>query len=350
MHHCPFAPIIGYLAAAVATVLAADTGVDLKGKVVAAGGNGIGGARVLLLAAGSSDTTDASGAFRIVADQTPLIRPDGGIHAPSADRDIEVFDVAGRLSGLYGRTPLYADGANGGKAGNSGVGPRGPALAKTSAVVDTLFITRAGFRGRKVPVPDYRMDLDTISLQPETAAFEIRKPAERTLTCGATTSKVLDMDLLCESANDSLHADIYVQSRPTSCVGFTGIGYTAERGWIRTTNGIQPLPQATYEGGGNNKNDRVSFSWNGKFYSFYHSTFGTGGRSCAPPDCMQTCQDKDCRTVLYDGCKRTTCAAPALRTQCVAVKPDGSVPERLDPWKQPAARPLLPCGGDALCK
>jgi hypothetical protein len=229
-----------------------------------------------------------------------------------------------------------------------------PGLAKSAAAVDTLLITCKGFRSEKIPVPDYRMELDTIRLQPESDGFEIRKPSERTLTCGTSTPKVFDMDMVCESGNDSLHASVYVQSVPVSCGPLSALNYTVEAAWIKVAEGIQPLTQVLYDGGGNHKNDRIVFEWKGKFYSFYHSSFGFGWRACAPLDCMQICEDKECRTVLYDGCNRTTCAGPpALKVVCAVVTTKGTVPELLDPWRQQSGTPVyprLPCNGDPVCQ
>ncbi len=335
-----------------AGIASAQPSIDLKGKVMA-GDSGVGGARVSLLVAKASDTTDASGAFRILAEPASVSRPKVRSNPmPIADPEVEIFDASGRLllmsreTGNLSTPPLR-------QVETNRAAPQ-VSLAKSAALLDTLLITRSGFKARKVPVSSYRMDLDTLKLQPETQDFEIRKLTERTLQCRETSVPSLDLDLVCESDNDSLLASVYVQSKPVSCGALSAINYTVESAWIKTSEGIQPLSQVIYDGGGNHRNDRITFAWKGKFFSFYHSSFGFGWRACASPDCMQICQDKECRTILYDGCHRATCASPpALKVRCAKVKLDGTVPARLDPWAKQegvANYPLLPCGGDPVCK
>lgn len=335
-----------------ASMASAEPSIDLKGKVVA-GESGIGGARVSLLVAKASDTTDASGAFRILAEPASVSRPKVRSNPmPIADPEVEIFDASGRLLFMSREagnlsTPLIR------QIETNRAKPL-VSLPKSAALIDTLLITRSGFQARKVPVSSYRMDLDTLKLQAETEGFEIRKLTERILQCRETSVPSLDLDLVCESDNDSLLASIYVQSKPVSCGALSAINYTVENAWIKTAEGIRPLSQVIYDGGGNHQNDRITFAWKEKFFSIYHSSFGFGWRACASPDCMQICQDKECRTILYDGCHRATCASPpALKVKCAKVKPDGTVPALLDPWAKQegvANSPLLPCLGDGACK
>lgn len=383
MHPVRLSCAAGIIAAG--TALAADPAIDLRGKVVAAdGGKGVAGARATLLAAGASDTTDTSGVFRILANGMSILPPGGiGGHGRLAVGSLEIFDVSGRLIadgakdgdpradlrrrspamdrpplkavriGPLDGTPLYAGLPSGSAGRNADAASGAEPLAKTLAVADTLLVTHAGFRAAKVPVADYRMTLDTIRLQAEAGGFEIRKPAGHSIPCGSSTLQVLDADLLCESGNDSLQASVYVQSKPVACVGLSGAGYEVENAWIRTGEEVRPV-EAVYDGGGNHHNDRLTVSWNGKFYSFYHSSIGFGFRSCAPPDCMQICQDKECRAVLYDGCTRAACSAPpALKVSCAVVQSDGTVPGPIDPWtaiRPGTSNPMLPCAGDPVCK
>jgi hypothetical protein len=369
----------------IAAAAAAAPAIDLRGKVVAAaGGEPVAGALVSLLAAGVSDTTDADGVFHIVADRVAIRRPDAGPLGPiagwNAGRSLEVFDMSGRLiagTGEYGsstadpklrtdaqsappvkavrigiidHTPLYAELPSLRPSGNTATATRATALSKAAAAADTLLVARAGFLALKAPVPEYVMEIGTLRLEPGSAEFTIRKPTERSFTCGASTTTALDKDLVCDIENDALKASIYFQSKPVGCVGLGGETYAVENAWIKTDAGIEPLAEASYDGGGNHQNDRLGFAWKGKYFSLYHSSIGFGFRSCAAPDCMDVCTDVECRTVLRNGCGRSACAAqPALKTRCAVVQADGTVPERIDPWS-PLQTPHLPCGGDPLCR
>jgi hypothetical protein len=227
-------------------------------------------------------------------------------------------------------------------------------LAKAAATLDTLLITRAGYAPTKVAVANYLERLDSIPLQASSIGFEIRKPVAITIPCGTTTAQEYQMDMVCESDNSELQAAIYMQSRPTSCGPMSAVTYTVEKGWIQTAEGVVALEQMSYDGGGNHKNDRISFLWRGKYYSFYHSSIGFGFRACASPDCMQICQDLECRNVAMDGCVRPSCKSPPhLDVRCAVVKSDGTVPERVDAWttKVPGYDVYqLPCAGDTQCK
>jgi hypothetical protein len=252
--------------------------------------------------------------------------------------------------GIVDHTPLYAGWPSRRPSGNSAAGAHATALPKAAAAADSLQVTRAGFLAFKAPVPEYVMEIGTLRLEAGSAEFKIRKPTERSFTCGTSTTTALDKDLVCDIENDALKASIYFQSKPVGCVGLGGKTYAVENAWIKTDAGIEPLAEASYDGGGNHQNDRLGFAWKGKYYSLYHSSIGFGFRSCTAPDCMDVCTDVECRTVLQNGCGRSTCAAqPALKTRCAVVQADGTVPERIDPWS-PLQTPHLPCGGDALCR
>jgi hypothetical protein len=252
--------------------------------------------------------------------------------------------------GIVDHTPLYAGRPSRSPSGNSATEAHATALSKTAAAADTLLVARAGFLALKAPVPEYVMEIGTLRLEAGSAEFKIRKPTERSFTCGTSTTTGLDKDLVCDIENDALKASIYFQSKPVGCVGLGGKTYAVENAWIKTDAGIEPLAEASYDGGGNHQNDRLGFAWKGKYYSLYHSSIGFGFRSCTAPDCMDVCTDVACRTVLKNGCGRSTCAAqPALKTRCAVVQADGTVPERIDPWS-PLQTPHLPCAGDALCR
>jgi hypothetical protein len=366
------------------TIFSNGQSIDLTGKIVTSTGNGIGNAAVSLLKARLTDTTDASGVFRISGELLVVNHSvhQAGTHlVAGAIQGIDVFDCSGKLvkSVKIERERTISQFRN--SEIMSGVSLRiirvqtdigsfsyqivTPGkinsiepffreiepLLKTSAVVDTLFVTKPGFKSRKIAIQNLKMNVDTIQLQAASSEFEIRKPSERTLTC-QTTQKEYDVDYYCDCENDSLHATLYVQSRPESCGPMSAINYVVEKAWIKTSGGIEVLEEVLYNGGGNHHNDRLTFLWNKHYVSFYHSSTGFGWRVCTTPDCMQICKDAECRTILYDGCARTACASrPSLKVRCVQVNTDGTVPARFDPWIKSEGNPYpLPCAGDPLCK
>lgn len=365
-------------------VVSSGQSIDLTGKIVSTTGTGIGNAIVTLINAKLADTTDASGVFKITGEPMAVNHlVDHARHYPltGAIQGIDVFECSGKLVNSFKtedkRTiaQLYNSEMKSGisvriirvrtdigsfsyqvvmpgKNVSSEIGIQESAhLLKTAAIADTLLVTKAGYTTRKVAVPNLKMNIDTIQLQPASTEFEIRKPSESTLSC-LTTQKEYDVDLYCDCDNDSLHATIYVQTRPESCGPMSAVNYTVEKAWIKTSSGIEPLQEANYNGGGNHHNDRITFLWNKKYFSFYHSSTGFGWRVCATPDCMQICKDAECRTILYDGCARSACASrPSLKVRCVQVNTDGTVPQREDPWVKSESNPYpLPCAGDPLCK
>ncbi len=366
------------------TAISSGQSIDLAGKVVTTTGAGISNALVTLVNARLTDTTDASGVFRISGEPLAVNHP---VHKVSnhsvtgAIQGIDVFDYSGKLvksiktesqstitqlynsemkSGISVR--IIRVRTDNGSFSYQTVMPRknvfsesvfqeSAHLLKASTAADTLFVTKEGYKSRYVAVQNLKMNLDTIQLQAASAEFEIRKPSERTLTC-QTTQKVYDVDLFCDCENDSLHATIYAQTRPESCGPMSAINYTVEKAWIKTSSGIEPLEEVIYDGGGNHHNDRITFLWNKRYFSFYHSSFGFGWHACNSSDCMQICKDAECRTILFDGCARAACASrPALNVRCVKVNIDGTVPERVDPWTKSENNPHpLPCPGDPICK
>ncbi len=380
--------------------------IDLTGHVVDIRETGITNAVARLMAANISDTTDSSGDFHLVGntsslaeaagkDDNPFFTIEGNrIVFPRSIRTaaIELFDISGkkintaayngggsanRRIGLLTMIPhrtssLYLirvdDGlhrmvrtivAPGSASPGTTTSTQPAVLAKRSAASDTLVITKDGFAGKKMHITDFQKNLGTIQLLQEEDTFVIRVPEERTIQCRDEISGNLvdqqfwDVDYLCDCHNDSFQATIYVQARPDSCI-LRFAAYSVNAAWIKINGKIQPLPSASYNWGGNHHNDRLTFTYNGRIYSLYHASFGWGWRACAEPDCMQLCEDDQCRAIKTDGCGRQVCSdRPALKVTCVQVQNDGSVPPLLDPWVAQTGRdtyPLLPCRGDSRCQ
>ena len=127
----------------------------------------------------------------------------------------------------------------------------------------------------------------------------------------------------------------YIQATPVTCTMMWGpIPEYSVKAWLSNLQEeVVPLENPGYDFGGNHRNDSFWFSFDGKKLTYDHSSFGFGWRACQPMDCMRI-STSDGATVLQDGCtmERT------IPVTCVAVDPDGTVPELLDNFE--------PCAGD----
>jgi hypothetical protein len=379
--------------------------IDLRGHVVDIQDAGIKNAIAQLATEKVTDTTDSAGDFHLVGSVNTIAGASGenGNSFFSFDRNsivlsrnihnavIELFDISGkkifavRLVGNRGanrridilgliprqKSSLYIikidDGVHpsfrtivavsGGPSGSS-TAARREILAKRSAVIDTLVIAKDGYAGKKIGITDFKQNLGNIQLLREEDMFAIRAPKEKSLLCRGGNSgkgdtlRFYDIDLVCDCRNDSLQATIYVQTSPDSCVNYPYYGVV--NAWIKINGKVSPLQSAAYYYGGNHHNDQVVFSYGGHTFNLFHSSMGFGGRACAEPDCMQICEDAQCRTIKFNGCARQACSdRPTLKVTCVQVEINGSVPPLLDPWVAQIGYtdyPLLPCHGDSYCK
>jgi len=173
-----------------------------------------------------------------------------------------------------------------------------------------------------------------------TWGFPIRYPQKHTFACPDVGIPIPDLDALeadwlCTFTYDGASAALYVQADPTSCeVSMSGMPvFGASRGWI-AVDGAAPasVSETGYDWGGNHHNDSLTFTWNGKGFTVYHSSLGFGWRACQDMDCFQV---RDAAgTLLEDGCtmERTL---PAV---CRQVLEDGTWAELTDTF--------APCAGD----
>jgi len=187
--------------------------------------------------------------------------------------------------------------------------------------------------------------------------FPIRVPEARSVPIvgGVGTEVVLDWDHVCRIDDGELQTDIYIQASG-SYIDFEHGGQVIMEvvgAWCTHDDGVVPMP-ATYDLGGNHLVDRIQFELDGGVYVIWHSSFTATGRTCAPPDCVLSCQsDATFATCdpyggfLVDGCDRETGSGPPpIPVICVLVNADGTVPPLLDPWQMQTADPdypILPC-------
>ena len=160
--------------------------------------------------------------------------------------------------------------------------------------------------------------------------FAVRVPQNRTITCmgpGGMSYEAdfPDIDTICAIDHGNLVAHLYVQSRATDCgLGLTGMTYSTDGAWISDAMGVRAAT-ATYDLGGNHRNDFILLDHGGQHYKLYHSSFGFGWRACAPPDCLEVYQ-ADRTTLVTNGCD----VARSIPIVCKRVNNDGTVPDMVD--------------------
>lgn len=169
-----------------------------------------------------------------------------------------------------------------------------------------------------------------------TMGFEIRKPSERTVSCEdgeGTEEKLtqLDKDWVCTFNYDGKSGFVYIQSNMTSCEVIWGANpiFTAVGSWISFDGIVSEITDANYDWGGNHHNDFLNFTYSGKKFKIYHSSFGFGWRSCQNMDCMQVGDP-----VTEDGCTKER----TMPSVCQEVSVDGTIGGFTDLFE--------PCEGD----
>ncbi len=183
----------------------------------------------------------------------------------------------------------------------------------------------------------------------------VREPQAHVLTCqGGGPTTFYDTDHVC--AVPALGVQIYVQATPTSCVTLIGERpyFDDVTGWVKRGGRVTEIP-AAYDAG-HHGNDVLHVEIDSTVYVVWHSSFGYGWRSCAPPDCLMTCNAgatfASCgpsTAVAEDGCARDSGdPPPPSPVTCVRVESSGELPDLLDPWDVGPGDPypLLPCPGD----
>lgn len=112
-------------------------------------------------------------------------------------------------------------------------------------------------------------------------------------------------DWICTFKYADKEGFVYVQGSPTACQA-VGMGMNPEISVdtaVLYVNGKYATPKnLSYEWGGNHHNDKFRFTYDGKVYEYFHSSYGFGGRSCQEMDCMRV-YEADGTTLIEDGCK-----------------------------------------------
>ncbi|MBO7550871.1 MAG: hypothetical protein J6T62_05030 [Fibrobacter sp.] len=112
-------------------------------------------------------------------------------------------------------------------------------------------------------------------------------------------------DWICTFKYADKEGFIYVQGSPTDCQA-VGMGMNPEISVdtaVLYVNGKYSTPKnLSYEWGGNHHNDKFRFTYDGKIYEYFHSSYGWGGRSCQEMDCIRVFES-DGTTLIEDGCK-----------------------------------------------
>ncbi len=166
--------------------------------------------------------------------------------------------------------------------------------------------------------------------------FRIRVPLPRTIPIegpgGQTgTTQASDLDWVCTLKYDDVDGFLYLQLRPLKDRGWVlgGITYQADGAWVSVGGTVTPV-EASYDVGGNHRNDWILLAWAGSSVRYYHSSMGRSWRKCQPPDCLQISAGDGTGPILQDGCtpERT------LPVVCVNVQPDGTVPPLVDTFQK----------------
>lgn len=112
-------------------------------------------------------------------------------------------------------------------------------------------------------------------------------------------------DWICTFKYADKEGFVYVQGSPTSC-RMLGMGMNPEisvdTAALYVNGKYESLNAVSYEWGGNHHNDKFRFTYDGKVYEYFHSSYGFGGRSCQEMDCMRV-YEADGTTLIEDGCK-----------------------------------------------
>ena len=171
--------------------------------------------------------------------------------------------------------------------------------------------------------------------------FRIRVPQPHTIPIegpgGRTgTTQASDLDWVCTLKYDDVDGFLYLQLRPLKDRGWIlgGIAYQADGAWVSVA-GVVTAVDASYDVGGNHRNDWILLARDGSNIKYYHSSMGRSWRKCQDPDCLQISAGDGTGPILVDGCT----PARTLPIVCVRVQPDGTVPPLIDTFKK--------CPGDS---
>jgi hypothetical protein len=124
--------------------------------------------------------------------------------------------------------------------------------------------------------------------EPGEYGFSYRVPGSHQFECTGEPVDVPDQDWLCTFSQGDRLAYVYVQATPVgvACVLASYGNYEVGVAQISIDGVVSPLADAAYDWGGGHHNDSLSFTYEGKTYKYYHSSFGFGFRKCQSMDCV----------------------------------------------------------------
>ncbi len=119
-----------------------------------------------------------------------------------------------------------------------------------------------------------------------------------------TAFAAADADHVCTFVYPGASHTLYFQSSPSGCysAGMFPLPLFTTQGWVSKEGVVTALAAARYDYGGNHHNDVLAFTLDGVAFTYGHSSFGFGFRSCAPPDCLQRMDAANPQSVADDGC------------------------------------------------
>ena len=141
--------------------------------------------------------------------------------------------------------------------------------------------------------------------------FKPRTPKKEVFTCKSEQGHGIEweekfdqQDWICTFKYSGKEGFVYVQGTPTDCEArFSLLPTISVDTAVLYVNGkYESVKDLTYEWGGNHHNDKFRFTFDGKVYEYFHSSYGWGGRSCQEMDCMRVFES-DGTTLIEDGCK-----------------------------------------------
>ena len=134
--------------------------------------------------------------------------------------------------------------------------------------------------------------------------FSMRVPQDRSVPCpGCSTPGdqiVSDNDVVCSFDLDGHDAVVYVRATPTSFASafFPLPVFGRVQGFMSEGGIVTALDDATYDFGGNHHDDQFAFTIAGVRYTYGHSSYGFGFRSCQIQDCVKREEGAN----FVDGC------------------------------------------------
>jgi hypothetical protein len=145
------------------------------------------------------------------------------------------------------------------------------------------------------------------------------------------------LDWLCSFGQSEPAGYVYVRLDQTGTMQ-AGIAmipvYTAALAQISVEGTVSMLDSAVYDYGGGHNNDSLTIEYQGKSYSYYHSSFGFGFRKCQPMDCIDV-YELGTTTLETEGCGPDR----ALPEVCVRIETGGMHAPLEDTFQK--------CAGDA---